>query len=187
MKKILFVAMMVFTASTAVNAQSAAESRNGMNLSHSANSETRPLYERLLFEGSMSASTRSCGTSIADLSLKIGYRFTPQFYAFAQAGADLALCKNGGTRTWNSSNHFGVGLGYTIYNNKGKDNWDVRASWAHSIGNTSWKQSQYESSVVYSPRRKGAATFALGYKHIHSHSSWMPHLNIVYGAIGFRF
>ena len=102
-------------------------------------------------------------------------------------GVATDLCKNGGTRTWNSSNHFGVGLGYTIYNNKGKDNLDVRASWAHSIGNTNWKQSQYESSVVYSPRRKGAATFALGYKHIHSHSSWMPHLNIVYGAIGFRF
>ena len=118
----------------------------------------------------------------------------------ASSGSDELLSKYGGSLTYAeqvaanavlggvaTSNHFGVGLGYTIYNNKGKDNWDVRASWAHSIGNTSWKQSQYESSVVYSPRRKGAATFALGYKHIHSHSSWMPHLNIVYGAIGFRF
>ena len=43
-------------------------------------------------------------------------------------GVATDLCKNGGTRTWNSSNHFGVGLGYTIYNNKGKDNLDVRAS-----------------------------------------------------------
>ena len=102
-------------------------------------------------------------------------------------GVATELCKNGGTRTWNSSNHFGAGLGYTLYNNSGRNNWDVRASWAHSIGNTSWKQSQYDASIMYSPRRTGSATFSLGFKHVQSHTSGMPNLNLVYGSIGFRF
>ena len=62
-------------------------------------------------------------------------------------GVATDLCKNGGTRTWNSSNHFGVGLGYTIYNNKGKDNWDVRASWAHSIGNFHYPANEIVSLI----------------------------------------
>ena len=58
-------------------------------------------------------------------------------------GVATDLCKNGGTRTWNSSNHFGVGLGYTIYN----DNWDVRASWAHSIGNFHYPANEIVSLI----------------------------------------
>lgn len=187
MKKIVFVVLTALTVSAIADAQSQKEVGYAADMSLTPGIDKRPLFEKLLVEGAVGASTSHHDTRIADISLRIGYRFTPRFHAYALAGADLALCKGGDTRTWNTSNHFGVGLGYTLYNNSGRNNWDMRASWAHSIGNTSWKQSQYDASIMYSPRRTGSATFSLGFKHVQSHTSGMPNLNLVYGSIGFRF
>ena len=72
---------MTFTVSAIADAQSQTEVGYAADMSLTPGIDKRPLFEKLLVEGSVGASTSHHDTRIADISLRIGYRFTTRFHA----------------------------------------------------------------------------------------------------------
>ena len=146
-------------------------------------SKSQNLWDRLVCDAGLSAGLKNNGMFPTSIYVNLGYKFVPQFYAFANL--ELVSMKHNtrehGRGEYMVGNALGLGLGYSLYA-KDKKSIDVRGIIGTSVGGFDfYKYTKYDAQLLW--KITGKETLGIGFKHMNSRVEGVKHYNGVYGIV----